>query len=51
LSLNLEHKDNKFDPQKSKIKVFNAKFYPYDPYTKALSLQKFKISIGKFIYF
>ena len=42
MHLNLEYKGYKFNPQKSKIKVFNAKFYPYDPHTKALSLQNLK---------
>ncbi|WP_223154858.1 hypothetical protein [Campylobacter concisus] len=51
MSLNLEHKDNKFDPQKSKFKVFNAKFHPYDHRTKALSLQNLKfLSVNLFIF-
>jgi len=50
LHLNLEYKGYKFNPQKSKFKVFNAKFYPYDPHTKALSLQNLKFLSVKFIH-
>lgn len=51
LRLNLEHKGYKSDPQKSKFKIFNAKFYPYDPHTKALSLQNLKFtSVNLFVF-
>jgi len=51
LRLILEYKGNKFDPKKSKFKVFNAKFYPYDPHAKALSLQNLKfLSVNLFIF-
>ena len=51
MQLNLEHKGNKFDPQKSKFKVSSTKFYPYDIHTKALSLQNLKfISANLFIF-
>ena len=51
MRLNLEYKGYKSDPQKSKFKVSSTKFYPYDPNTKALSLQNLKfLSVNLFIF-